>query len=126
MTLIRQLLPLGIVIGASLAFSSGCGDDGGTGAGGNNTGGGSTGNSGVCILHNCRDNSHCEGCSEGRTTCRIESGEEYGRCVACGADGTGCPEGQECSSFGDCVPIGLTCATDGMGVPQISCNNSGD
>ncbi len=128
MTPIRQLLPLGILFTAMGALTGGCGDDGGTGGGSSTStnSGGSTGSSGVCILHNCRDNTHCEGCSDGRNTCRIEAGEEYGRCVACGEDGTGCPEGQECSSFGECVPIGLTCPTDGMGTPQISCNNSGE
>ncbi len=106
----------------------GCGDDsatGGNGAGGGGLGGSGAG-SGVCILHNCTENAHCDGCSEGRTQCRIESGESSGRCVACGEDGTGCPEGQVCSSFGNCVPEGLECPTDGMGVPQISCTTSAD
>jgi hypothetical protein len=129
MITLRQLLPSTIFLGATLAFAAACGDSGTTGAGGGSGTGASssTGSSGVCILHNCRDDSHCEGCSEGRTTCRIEAGEDYGRCVACGEGTTnGCPDGQECSSYGDCVPIGQSCETDATGTPQISCNNSGD
>ena len=107
--------------------AAGCSDDaavGGSNAGGGNAGGES--NSGVCILHNCTEDSHCDGCSEGRNTCRIEAGETSGRCVACGSDGTGCPPGQECSSFGNCVPEGLECPTDNMGVPQVTCTSSAD
>lgn len=109
------------------ALVTGCGDDTGTGGGAN--GGGNVGaggpNDGVCILHNCTEDAHCAGCSDGRNFCLVENGS--GRCVACGSGTTGgCPEGQECSSYGECVPIGLECATDAMGVPQISCSNSGD
>ncbi len=103
-----------------------CSDDtatGGTGAAG--TGGKDPG-SGVCISKNCRENSHCDACPDNKNTCRIEAGEEYGRCVACGDGETGCPEGFECSSWGNCVPEGLECPVDGNGVPQVVCTNSGD
>jgi len=77
----------------------------------------------ICLLHNCSDDSHCGGCSEGRNTCLVEEA----RCVACNADtGTGCGEGEECSSWGNCIPIGLTCETDTHGVPLISCDASSD
>jgi len=106
---------------------AGCSDDSGVGGAGASTqgGGGLTGE-GVCILHNCQEDSHCAGCSEGKTNCRIEAGATSGTCVACGTDGTGCPEGQECSSWGNCVPIGLTCPTDASGTPQIACMTAAD
>lgn len=121
----------------SLGFLAGCGDDGlvaggGAGQGGQGQGGGQGGAGagtvdGVCILHNCTEDAHCGGCSDGRTSCLVEPGETTGRCVACNADtGTGCPEGQECSSFGNCVPVGLDCTTDDTGAPQIACTSSGD
>jgi hypothetical protein len=131
----KRLLGMALIAGSASVGLVACGDDdsatsagaGGSGAG-SNTGGGSTstGTDGVCILHNCSAQEHCAGCAEGRVNCRIEAGEESGRCVACGSDGTGCPEGQECSSYGDCVPIGLECPTDNEGTPQITCANSGD
>src|SRR5262245_15861911 len=55
---------------------------------------------GICLLHNCNSDAECSACTEGRTTCLVA---EH-RCVACdAATGTGCPEGQECSSWGKCV-----------------------
>ncbi|NUP11130.1 MAG: hypothetical protein HOW73_34225 [Polyangiaceae bacterium] len=106
-----------------------CGDDGltgGGGAGGSSAGGGPPVD-GVCILHNCSEDAHCAGCSDGRNTCFIEPGASSGRCVSCDADtGTGCPEGQQCSSWGNCVPVGQECPTDATGTPQIGCSNSGD
>lgn len=130
MTQLRSFLTTFAVIAVSSLGFAACGDDSqqpdGTGASG--TGGSGAGStSDVCIKNNCREDAHCGGCDEGRTTCRIEAGETYGRCVACNADtGTGCPEGQVCSSFGNCVPEGLECPTDAEGVPQISCSNNGD
>src|SRR5688572_27837267 len=65
--------------------------------------------SSICLLHNCTEDDHCGGCSDGRNTCLVEER----RCVACNADtGTGCPEGEYCSSWGNCVPDGLECPTD--------------
>jgi hypothetical protein len=77
----------------------------------------------VCLLHTCDDDAECAGCTEGRTTCLVE---EH-RCVACdAATGGGCPNGQTCSSWGNCVPDGLTCPTDGAGTPTITCAASAD
>jgi len=77
----------------------------------------------VCILHNCTEDAHCGGCSDGRNTCLVA---EH-RCVACDSNtGTGCPDGQECSSWGNCVPLGLECTTDDHGVPQITCGSNAD
>src|SRR5688500_3622760 len=48
----------------------------------------------VCLLHNCTEDAHCGGCSEGRTACLVEER----RCVACSAGVPGgCPEGESCS-----------------------------
>lgn len=77
----------------------------------------------ICLLHNCGEDAHCGGCSDGRNTCLVEEA----RCVACNSDtGTGCPAGEECSSWGNCVPIGLTCETDEHGVPLIGCDANDD
>ncbi len=111
----------------------GCGDDsnttggaGGQGGAGAHGGQGAGGASGVCLLHNCATDDECAGCADGRNYCLVEDGQ--GRCVACGdgADGAGCPPGQVCSSFGECIPEGAECPTDAMGVPQISCDTSAD
>lgn len=109
------------------------GTDAGTGgAGGSGNTGGTP--SGVCALNNCAcpasdpncdADDLCSGCTFGRTTCLIEGGE--GRCVACNpATGQGCPEGQECSSFGTCKEKGATCPTDNQGTPTISCQANKD
>jgi hypothetical protein len=83
-----------------------------------------TGNGGgdepACLLHDCASDAECAACGEGRTHCRVA---EH-RCVAC--DEGGCPEGQTCSSFGNCVPAGVTCPTDAHGDPTITCTTSAD
>lgn len=79
------------------------------------------GGSGVCLLHNCESDEQCDGCSEGRTYCKVDEG----RCVACGTGGE-CPDGQTCSSFGKCIPEGLTCETDATGTPTIACDTAAD
>jgi hypothetical protein len=77
----------------------------------------------ACLLHNCDNDDQCAGCTEGRTSCLVEEK----RCVACSAGVPGgCPEGEECSSFGNCVPEGLTCETDAHGTPTITCATSDD
>ncbi len=77
----------------------------------------------ICLMHNCNSDAECGACTEGRNTCLVEEN----RCVACNADtGTGCPDGQICSSWGNCVDEDLTCETDVHGVPQISCSTSAD
>src|SRR5262249_49175462 len=63
----------------------------------------------ICLLHNCDSDAECASCSDGRNTCLVAQH----RCVACdSATGTGCPDGEYCSSFGSCVPNGQTCTTD--------------
>lgn len=77
----------------------------------------------ICLLHNCDSDAECASCSDGRNTCLVAQH----RCVACdSATGTGCPDGEYCSSFGSCVPNGQSCATDAHGVPTISCASSAD
>jgi hypothetical protein len=77
----------------------------------------------ACILHNCQSDAECGACSGGRHTCELAQH----RCVACDAmTGNGCPQGETCSSYGNCVPAGLTCTTDAHGVPQITCSSSAD
>jgi len=73
---------------------------------------------GICLLHNCQADAHCGACDQERTTCKLDEG----RCVACNAGtATGCPDGEYCTSWGNCAPEGLECATDSHGTPQISC-----
>lgn len=79
--------------------------------------------SAICILHNCTEDAHCGGCSDGRNTCLVEEG----RCVACdAATNSGCEPGFQCSSWGNCVPEGLECPSDDHGVPTITCASSAD
>jgi len=124
---LRYVLPVACLSLFGALSLAACSDDEANTTGTTSSGsGGETGNNGICIAHNCREDSHCEGCADDKTTCRIEAGEEYGRCVACGDGAAGCPPGYVCSSWGNCVPEGLECPTDSNGVPQISCTNSGD
>jgi hypothetical protein len=77
----------------------------------------------VCLLNNCTEDAHCTGCSDGRQTCLVEEN----RCVACNpTDGSGCGEGEGCSSFGICVEDQLTCPTDAQGVPTNPCVKNAD
>ena len=79
---------------------------------------------GACILNNCSEDAHCEGCSDGRNTCF--TGEN--RCVQClpGGDGSECADGEVCTDFGNCVPEGLECPTDGDGNPTVMCAGDAD
>ena len=95
------------------------GDDPANGNG--NGSGNGNGNPGdVCLLHDCDDDAQCAACSDGRTKCLVA---EH-RCVACEAGG--CPYGQTCSSYGNCVPDGVTCPTDIHGDPTLVCAQSAD
>lgn len=63
----------------------------------------------ICLLHNCESDSECADCTEGRNTCFLEEK----RCVACDpTSGQGCPDGEECTEFGLCVPEGAQCPAD--------------
>jgi len=114
---------------ATSSAAAGGGDDGGGGSdddgrdddGRDDDGDDDDGGSGVCLLHNCATDDQCDGCAEGRTYCKVDEG----RCVACGTGGE-CPDGQDCSSFGQCVPEGLTCEADAAGTPTIACQTSAD
>ena len=78
---------------------------------------------GICLLNNCSEDAHCEGCADGRNSCLVEEN----RCVGCNPnDGTGCPDGETCSPYGICAPTGQTCETDANGVPLISCTQNSD
>ncbi|MFH2006150.1 MAG: hypothetical protein ABI333_06155 [bacterium] len=96
-------------------------DNGNENANANDNQGNSNNNntpSNICLLNNCESDEHCVACSEGRTTCLVDEN----RCVACDPNGPNtCPTGQECSSYGICVDIGLTCPTDSEGVPNFNC-----
>lgn len=131
MTKLRTLL----VATAALLFgpimlTSACGGDdpatstgsGGTGTG-TGTGGSGAGEQGICLLNNCSEDLHCVECPDGRDKCLLSEN----RCVACDPNtGEGCADGQECSSFGICVPAGLTCPTDGEGNPTFTCTANSD
>ena len=106
-----------------------CGDDenpdtsSGKGSGGSGgTGTGAT--EGICLLNNCSDQTHCVGCPDGRDQCLVAEG----RCVACDpSTQEGCADGEECSSFGICVPEGLTCPDpDNDGQPDVVCTKNSD
>jgi len=135
MTKLRTLLvATATLLAGPIMLTSACGggDDnpgtttgtGGTGTGtGTGTGGGGGAEQGICLLNNCSEDAHCVGCPDGRDTCLVAEN----RCVACNpADGTGCPDGEECSSFGICVPAGLTCPTDNDGNPTVTCTANSD
>jgi hypothetical protein len=94
------------------------------GASAGDTDGDSSGDgSGICLLHNCSSDGECDACTEGRNTCYTPDR----RCVACDPDsGAGCPDGQVCTDFGNCVPVGQTCDTDEDGTPTITCNDDPD
>ncbi len=78
---------------------------------------------GICLLNNCKTDLECQGCSDGRTTCKVEEN----RCVACDpVSGKGCGEGEQCSPYGLCVPEGLTCDSDAEGNPTVKCNSNAD
>lgn len=77
----------------------------------------------VCLLNNCTSDAHCTGCSDDRHTCLIAEN----RCVACNPNTQeGCAEGEECSGFGICVPVLLTCPTDAQGNPTVVCLKNSD
>jgi hypothetical protein len=86
-------------------------------------GGGGGSDGGLCLLNNCTSDEHCQGCPDGRKTCL----ENENRCVACDPNTKqGCPPGQECSSYGLCVPAGTTCPTDDKGNPTVKCQKNSD
>jgi hypothetical protein len=130
---LAPVLAVALVLGSATAA---CGDDSASGSNNNNVLTNDNGNvndnenlnnnntpGDICLLNMCEEDSHCEACSEGRNTCLVEEN----RCVSCNpTTGEGCPAGQECSSFGICVDIGLTCPTDTDGNPEVVCVENAD
>jgi hypothetical protein len=132
---LRAALGAGLV---GLVVAAGCGPstmvdatDGSEGPGGYDSapvnpgddgsdGDGNGGDTGACLLHDCSSDAECATCADGRNLCLVA---EH-RCVAC--DKGGCPDGQSCSSWGNCVPDGVTCPTDVHGDPTITCAASAD
>ncbi|MFT3770737.1 MAG: hypothetical protein QM820_35385 [Minicystis sp.] len=119
-------LATGALGAASCAKSDPVNNTGGAGGNGGNNGG-SSNNGGalptsICLLHNCSADIECEACGDGKNTCLVS---EH-RCVACDTGNNGgCPDGQVCSSWGNCAPPDVTCPTDN-GVPTITCNANTD
>src|SRR5687768_11167250 len=116
-----------LILGVVPAVVAGCGDDSETepiqssvASTGSGAGGGPQEE--YCLLHNCEVDAHCGACSDGRNRCLVAEK----RCVACDpVSGEGCPDGLECSDYGNCIPPGLTCPTEG-GTPTITCSISAD
>ncbi|HWB74175.1 MAG TPA: hypothetical protein VG755_04450 [Nannocystaceae bacterium] len=78
---------------------------------------------GVCLLHNCESDDECAGCTEGRNSCFTEEK----RCVACDPlTENGCEDGEMCTEFGYCVPIGASCPVDDEGNQVTECNDDPD
>ena len=78
---------------------------------------------GICLLNNCHSDDECAGCTQNRTTCKLDEN----RCIACDpTTQTGCAEGEVCTGFGLCAPVVQTCATDGEGNPTIACEKNAD
>ena len=132
----RSLATLAIGVLALLVGPAACGSSKGSGGGPPKGSGGSSGSggtdggggvgatgAGLCLLNNCNSDAECEGCSFGRTKCNLDEN----RCVACDpVAGTGCKAGEECTSFGTCAPVGLTCPTDASGTPTVTCSADSD
>lgn len=80
------------------------------------------GGSGACIMNNCSEDAHCDGCPDGATICDTD----VARCVQCDPENqVGCEAGEECTEFGNCVPEGLECPS-ADGLPTIDCDNDDD
>ncbi len=119
-------VPLTLVLpgcGSDASSSPGSGGSGAGGASGTGGTGGTAAQPGLCLLNNCHSDQECSTCSFGRTKCKTSEN----RCVACDpTSGTGCPTGQQCTSFGTCAPKGMTCPTDAKGQPTITCTANAD
>ena len=77
---------------------------------------------GACIMNNCSEDAHCDGCPDGANICDTDQG----RCVDCDPENqVGCEDGEECTEFGNCVPEGLECPT-ADGLPSIDCSEDDD
>ncbi len=122
---LKTLLYASVFLALSLPLIGACSSkDAATEAG--NTAGPTTGagaGTGVCLLNSCSADNQCDGCADGRNKCLVKEN----RCVACDpGTGQGCKPGESCSSFGLCVPQGLTCPVDNMGNPTVKCTKNAD
>lgn len=150
-TILRRLAPLGAALGAMLMMTAcadggsatslgttsgappptsddgpdpddGVDDDGVDDDGVDDTTTDDDGGSGACIMNNCSEDAHCDGCPDGATICDTDQG----RCVQCDPENQiGCEDGEECTEFGNCVPEGLECPT-ADGLPTIDCGSDDD
>lgn len=78
---------------------------------------------GLCLVNSCKSDMDCATCEDGRNTCIVAES----RCVACDPNtGEGCAEGEYCTSWGLCAPLGLECPTDERGEPTITCSENAD
>ena len=111
--------------------TAGSGGSGGSNSGGSGSASGSGASSGaggvgsdVCFLHDCASDAECVSCPNGKTKCDVASK----RCMTCLAtDPPGaCGPGKECSQYGTCIPVGMSCPLDGSGEPTITCSTDND
>lgn len=111
------------LLAAACATSDPILDPGGgaAGTGASTSSGAGVDPAGACLLDACDGDAECAGCSGGRTACLLA---EH-RCVACG-ESMDCPAGMSCTAFGDCVPEGASCPTDGAEQPTIACTSNAD
>lgn len=83
------------------------------------------GNNTICLRVNCEIDRDCKDCESAAKVCN----QKEHRCIACGpsANGKGCPPGQDCTQYGDCVPASTqACSTDAAGEPTITCKSDTD
>ena len=122
-------LVIGAAFGAAVACSPGApaGGDGSSGAGGFDSSGvgghgGAAVGGNVCVVRDCDEDAHCADCANGKTRCLVADH----RCIACDAKTGGCPGDRRCTEYGSCVPAGLECPVDQLGVPTIACAENVD
>ncbi len=117
--------------GGSAAADGGAGTGADGGSGGSSASGGSGGQEGdggwlddVCLMHDCDDDAECAACPNGRNECDTSTH----RCVKCvpGEPPDACEDGEVCSKYGTCIPEGMTCPTDAVGEPTITCTKDDD
>ncbi|MFO0663529.1 MAG: hypothetical protein U0174_06235 [Polyangiaceae bacterium] len=84
-----------------------------------------TGNNTICLRVNCEIDRDCKDCESNAKVCN----QKEHRCIACGpnAGGKGCPPGQDCTQYGDCVSASTpACTTDASGEPTVTCKADSD
>ena len=76
----------------------------------------------VCVVRDCDVDAHCADCENGKTTCLVAEHRQ----IACDPKQGGCAGDQKCTEHGSCVPAGLECPVDQLGVPTITCEEDVD